>query len=114
MESMRNLKHLDQGVDLFSLTSIDNIIRHATKFEGNFKKITGIYFLFCVLPITNRLELIYVGQSINIAFRVGTHTQTKDFDFMYYIECPDNLLNKTERHYINVLHPRDNNDLGRR
>ncbi len=98
----------DRNVNLLKLNTIGEIITNATKLEGEYRRITGIYFLFCTIPITNRLELIYVGQSTNIVSRVGSHTETKNFDLVYYIECPINLLDQVERRYIQVLHPSDN------
>ena len=54
----------------------------------------GVYFLF------NENEIVYIGQSINILNRVGTHTQSKTFNSWNYISCSREELNDLEAELI--------------
>jgi hypothetical protein len=63
------------------------------------KHICGIYFLF------KEGNLQYVGKSVNIAQRIGTHTITKDFDSYAYIEVPEKQLDLKEKELISLFRP---------
>ncbi len=63
----------------------------------------GIYFLF------SSNKLVYVGQSISVLSRVGSH-QDKIFDRFSFIPVPKSRLNETERSFINLLLPELNID----
>ena len=62
-------------------------------------------------------DVIYVGQSRNIAYRLINHLKTKDFDSFYACKCSDpNEMNRVEAFCIVVLNPKlnvilPNNDL---
>lgn len=64
--------------------------------------ITGVYFLLC------RGEVVYVGQTINVLGRIGTHALTKDFDSFAFIPCPEIDLDALEIRFIHLLRPRLN------
>lgn len=59
----------------------------------------GVYFLF------QQGRLVYVGQAINMARRIGQHTHDKAFDSYSYIECPQAELNAVEQTYIQRFRP---------
>ena len=82
------------------LLDYDDILCRAMKY----KKKVGIYFLI------SDLEIIYIGQSINIHSRIGTHCREgfKSFDKVSYIECSENDLNRLETKYIYKFQPKHN------
>jgi len=68
--------------------------------------LTGIYFLF------NNKNLIYIGQSTNIIYRVGTHLKDKEFNRYAYILCSKERLLDLERQYLNKYNPSLNKSTG--
>lgn len=71
------------------------------------KKRCGIYFLI------KGEEIVYVGQSTNIFYRVGQHEGVKDFDTFTYLECDKEHLDLLEARYITKIKPKYNfNSLG--
>lgn len=62
---------------------------------------SGIYFL-C---LNNSIQ--YIGQAKNIAYRVIGHfaENKKEFDSVYYIECPIQSLDSIERLLISYFKP---------
>lgn len=64
----------------------------------------GIYILYSKgIPV-------YVGQSVNVVGRIGTHLteDRKKFDEIEYISCPPDKLNELEIQYIKALNPKYN------
>ena len=61
----------------------------------------GIYFL-CL-----KSEVVYVGQSTNIAARVSSHaTQAvKEYDAVYFLRVPAAQLDEVEKRFIRTLKP---------
>jgi hypothetical protein len=64
----------------------------------------GIYFL-CLGN-----EIVYIGQSVNIAGRVRDHRmdKTKSFDAVYFLPCYKNNLDSLERKFIKYFKPKHN------
>ena len=65
-------------------------------------KVNGIYFLY------KREDIIYIGKSINVIFRIGQHLSDyhKDFDYYKFIEFnEDEDLEKIEKEYIDKYKP---------
>lgn len=62
----------------------------------------GVYFLML------KREIVYVGQSTNIANRIGQHAKEKEFDRVRFIRCDREHLNKVEGFFIDLLQPRLN------
>jgi len=65
---------------------------------------SGVYFLI------KSKKVIYVGQTVNVIIRVGTHATTKKFDTWHWIPCPRDKLNALERIYIDAFLPPLNRD----
>ena len=63
---------------------------------------SGVYFLI----LEN--EIVYVGQSIRVAYRVGNHMGAKEFDWVYYLRCPKSDLDFVEGEMIRILEPKLN------
>lgn len=61
----------------------------------------GIYFL------VRGATVVYVGQSVNIAARVGQHTD-KPHDRVFYLEVARPYLNRVENAFISLLRPQYN------
>ena len=63
--------------------------------------ITGVYFLI------RDLKVVYVGQSVDVIARVGSHrtNRVKQFDEYYFIRCPEEYMNILEAHFIAKLSP---------
>lgn len=68
------------------------------------RTVPGIYFLI------DGQEVVYVGQSMNLPLRIHQHRRAneKKFDRFTVYPCPAKLLDKIERHYIQLLRPKYN------
>lgn len=64
----------------------------------------GIYALF------HGNELVYIGQAVNVAVRIGQHFGSKTFTAAAYISVPRDRLNQVERVLLDALVPRLNRD----
>ena len=64
----------------------------------------GVYFL------CDKGAVVYVGQSICVIGRVGTHVHQgiKKFDKAYFLPCPKEELDSIEIHFIRELNPKYN------
>lgn len=62
----------------------------------------GIYFLF------NNNELVYIGQSTDIARRIQSHRNDKKFTDYSFIECNESELNSREKSLIQKYSPKLN------
>lgn len=85
---------------LFTLEA-STIVARSQKWGDKF---AGIYFL-----IKDR-EIVYVGQSMNVAARVSQHKKTRDFDSWSWIPCDTQDLLDLERAYIRKFRPELNMD----
>ncbi|MDF1551944.1 MAG: hypothetical protein P1P84_02725 [Deferrisomatales bacterium] len=65
---------------------------------------SGVYFL-----IEND-TIVYVGQSVNVAARIGQHAREKKFDRVSMLPCPHSRLDIVEGFYINFFNPKLNRD----
>lgn len=81
----------------FVLAPKSLIVEKAT----NYNNACGVYFL------VKNGEIVYVGQSINIANRITAH-RDKDFDDVSFILCEPNNLNILETLYILAYQPKYN------
>jgi hypothetical protein len=65
----------------------------------------GVYFL------VHEHRVVYVGQSVNILARVGSHKASrKVFDRVAFVTCAQEHLNVVESLYIHILRPPLNGD----
>lgn len=64
--------------------------------------ISAVYFLM------QAGEVVYVGRTRNLASRLAEHYRMKDFDDVFYLPTNPKLLNRRERKYIRMLHPKLN------
>jgi len=64
----------------------------------------GVYFLL------KGRQVVYVGQSVSIYSRIGSHTD-KEFDRYAYIPCERDMLDKLESLYIHCLRPPLNGEM---
>ncbi len=64
-----------------------------------YKKLCGVYFLICDGSV------VYVGQSVDIQSRLGSHANSIPFGSYYYIECDNTQLDLLESIYIHLLNP---------
>lgn len=71
----------------------EEIIQQAQPYE-----FSGIYFLI------QDNEIVYVGQSVNVLRRIGTHADKK-FDAFAFVPCDKKALDKLETLYIHLLRP---------
>jgi hypothetical protein len=65
------------------------------------KRSSGVYFLI------DGAEVAYVGQSVNVHSRIGTHAD-KQFDKYAFVPCEPDALDKLESLYIHCLRPKLN------
>jgi len=65
---------------------------------------SGIYFLI------RAGQIIYVGQSVDIAARIAAHAARKTFDHWSWVPCERTHLNAMERAYIERFMPAENLD----
>jgi hypothetical protein len=66
----------------------------------------------CVYFLIKESRVVYVGQSINLAARIGTHQQEKDFDRVVYMWVPESELDEVEGALIRALKPKLNGKTG--
>ena len=69
------------------------IVQSAKQYE-----ISGIYFL------VKDKKVVYVGQSVSVLRRIGTHVY-KEFDSFAFVPCDQSLLDRLESLYIHLLRP---------
>ena len=91
----RKLKYYRSGPDELGLLPKGEILAMGRTTA----RLCGVYFLI------NENEIIYVGQSVNIAGRVGGHHKDKVFTHYTYVECPESHLNALEGLYIEKFDP---------
>lgn len=78
----------------FCLVPISEIVRKSSSY-GN---VCGVYFLI------KDSQIVYIGQSINIAARITSH-KDKDFDSVSYVTCRRSELDILESLYIIAYNP---------
>lgn len=68
--------------------------------------LSGVYFLI------SGNDIVYVGQSVNVASRVGSHfsESSKIFDRAVYLPVPPSDLDSVEMAFIKALWPKYNNE----
>ncbi len=76
------------------------------KASSPFRKICGVYFLI------SGGAIVYVGQSIDVLTRLGTHENFRSFDSYAYIEVEKSHLDLVESLYIHAFNPPLNGDFG--
>jgi hypothetical protein len=62
----------------------------------------GVYFL------VKDNEVVYVGQSVSVAKRIGAHFENKDFDHAFCMRVPRSDMNYVEGQFIRALKPKYN------
>lgn len=78
----------------FSLVPVSEIVRKSS----NYGNVCGVYFLI------KDSEIVYIGQSINIAARITSH-KDKKFDSVSYVTCKRSELDILESLYIIAYNP---------
>lgn len=78
----------------FSLVPVSEIVRKSS----NYGNVCGVYFLI------KDSEIVYIGQSINIAARITSH-KDKEFDNVSYVTCKRSELDILESLYIIAYNP---------
>lgn len=63
----------------------------------------------CVYFLCREGKVVYVGQSIQLGYRITTHNRDKEFDQVYYIAVPEKDLFGVESTFIHILKPEYNN-----
>lgn len=53
-------------------------------------------------------DVVYVGQSRNLSYRITTHSSGKEFDRVFYIPVPSASLNDVESALIRTIRPKLN------
>ena len=64
----------------------------------------------CVYFLIEGVEIVYVGQSVNVSARANQHTQDKDFSKVLYLPTVKENLDKVERFFIERLQPKYNKE----
>ncbi len=96
---------LEEVAENFSASTID-IVAASRTLEEVVK--SGVYFLL------DRSEIVYVGQSKNVAVRLSSHLSSADISIPYkvtsatYIPVPVEELDLLESFYIQKFEPRGN------
>ena len=63
---------------------------------------SGIYFL------CQDSKVVYIGQSLDVATRVNVHAKSKEFDSVTAMLVPQELLDETEKYWIEHIKPKLN------
>jgi hypothetical protein len=72
------------------------------------KKVTFSESGPCVYFLIEKTEVVYVGQSVNLLSRVGSHVLDKKFDHVVYLSLPEEVLADIETALIKHLKPKFN------
>ena len=64
----------------------------------------------CIYFLLDNIEIVYIGQSINLASRISQHMLVKDFNKVLYLPVPQENLLSVERFFIEHLTPKYNNE----
>jgi hypothetical protein len=83
--------------------------RHIEALHASASKIDRAYFRSGVYALFHGDTIVYIGQAINVAARVGQHSE-KQFDRVAFIEVPKHRLDDIERRLIRTLAPNLNSD----
>ena len=77
--------------------------------EGKIKKFDPTSFIGVYFLVKNE-EIIYIGQSIRIPYRIDYHSRMPifDFDSAFYINCAEKDLNEIEKKYLHLFNPEYN------
>ena len=62
----------------------------------------------CVYFLIDAGQIVYVGQSTNLASRLITHRNVKEFNRILYMPIENNRLDEVERFFIETLEPKYN------
>jgi hypothetical protein len=82
--------------------SLDDMRTAAVRYQRGAGRGAGVYFLF-----DDALELLYVGRSVNLPYRLCAHWQRSPFLFKRWsaIALPAGCLDRVEAHYIATFDP---------
>lgn len=80
------------------LAQKEEIVGSSVKWEGH----PGVYFLI------KDGEIVYIGQSINVFSRIGSHGSIKEFDSYSYVSVEKDKLDIVESLYIHIYNPAQN------
>lgn len=93
----------DVPVDIpTELKDLSRHLQHLPLNSATYANVSGIYFL------CKENKVVYVGQSTQVAQRVGNHICCKEFDYIYYIRCPKSELDYLETRLIEAIRPKYN------
>lgn len=97
------VRHKQSGsTDFEANLSESHIVKNSVPSGNVFK--SGVYFLI------KGSQIVYVGQSLQPNVRLKNHICQKDFDKVFLIETPENLLLEVESYYIKKFKPVLNRD----
>lgn len=84
------------------------------KLLGQDKKNAADLTKYYVYALWNNGEIVYIGQTTQLGFRITTHAKTKDFDEYSYFECDSEAdMKAIESSLIVGLQPKLNKSLGK-
>ena len=87
-------------------TEVPNVlINHAEDLEE-----ISIFTPPCVYFLLYNIEIVYVGQSVNVPARIHQHTLNKDFNRVLYLPVVEENLLKVERFFIEQFQPKYNKE----
>ena len=64
----------------------------------------------CIYFLIDSGEIVYVGQSTNLALRLNQHKNDKSFNRILYMPIESNRLDEVERFFIEILEPKYNKE----
>lgn len=62
----------------------------------------------CVYFLIHNRTIIYIGKTVNLLSRIGSHVNDKTFNEIYYLPVPESRLDEVEQAFIRVLQPKRN------
>ena len=83
------------------LPNVAEIVQSAQLVDGQ----VGVYFLMRKSASGASLQVVYVGQSMNVYGRVAQHYEAKQFDAWSYVACRPDQLDLIESLYIHWIGP---------
>ena len=95
--------------DTENVKEATDIPRELIKHSGDLFEYS-LFFTPCVYFLLDNVEIVYVGQSINISARVHQHLIDKCFNRVLYLPVVKENLLKVERFFIERLKPKYNKE----
>jgi len=114
-EEIETIKKLYAKRDIVEMERKSKVLNYIKEILFNNEKVKQIGYELCftcgIYFLIKDNQVVYVGQSVNIAARIVVHRNDgKDFDEVRFIRCEKDVLDEREMFFIKLLKPDLNGD----